>query len=56
MASEPLVHEHLAAGRLIGMLKPWCAEYPGFFLCYPQRRTVSRMLRAFIDVLTAPVA
>ncbi len=53
MASEPLVSEHLAGGRLVSMLEPWCAEYPGFFICYPQHRTVSRSLRALIDTLTA---
>lgn len=52
MASEPLVDEHLASGRLLAMLEPWCAEYSGFFICYPQRRTVSRSLRALIDTLT----
>ena len=52
MASEPLVQEHLASGRLVAMLEPWCAEYPGFYLCYPQHRTVSRCLRVLIDTLT----
>ena len=56
MASEPLVREHLMNGRLVAMLEPWCAEYPGFHLCYPQRRTVSRSLRAFIDALAATPA
>lgn len=56
MASEPLVREHLVSGRLVAMLEPWCADYPGFYLCYPQRRTVSRSLRAFIDTLTTATA
>lgn len=50
---QPLVSEHLAGGRLVSMLEPWCAEYPGFFICYPQHRTVSRSLRALIDTLAA---
>jgi DNA-binding transcriptional LysR family regulator len=53
IASEPHVREHIASGRLVSMLEGWCPRYPGFYLCYPQRRTVSRGLRALIDMLKA---
>ena len=51
MASEPLVADHVRSGALLPLLEPWCGEYPGFYLCYPQHRTVSRGLRLLIDAL-----
>ncbi len=51
MLAEPHVSHHLDAGRLVSMLERWCGTHPGFHLCYPQRRTVSRELRAFVDAL-----
>ena len=33
------------------MLEPWCAAYPGFFLCYPRQRQMAPALRAFIDAV-----
>jgi DNA-binding transcriptional LysR family regulator len=53
IASEPHVGEHIAKDRLVSLLEKWCPRYPGFYLCYPQRRTVSRGLRALIDMLKA---
>ncbi|MEN2978820.1 LysR family transcriptional regulator [Tistrella bauzanensis] len=44
---------HIAAGRLEPMLEPWCAAYPGFFLCYPRQRQMAPALRAFIDAVRA---
>ncbi|MAD40734.1 MAG: LysR family transcriptional regulator [Tistrella sp.] len=43
----------LADGRLVAMLEPWCAPYPGFFLCYPRQRRMPPAMRAFIDALRA---
>lgn len=51
MVAEPHVSGHLNAGRLVSMLDRWCGPYPGFHLCYPQRRTATRELRAFIEAL-----
>lgn len=53
LASQPHVSDYLASGTLVSMLDEWCAPYPGFHLCYPQRQTVSRALRALIDQLKA---
>ena len=51
-----LEHEaapHIAAGRLIRMLKDWTPPFPGFFLYYPSRKQVSPVLTAFLALLRA---
>lgn len=35
---EDLVAAHIADGRLIRLLEPWCASFPGYHLYYPDRR------------------
>lgn len=50
---EDTVEEHIAEGRLISLLNPWCAAFPGLFLCYPKQRHMAPALRAFIDTVRA---
>ncbi|MOA37402.1 LysR substrate binding domain protein [compost metagenome] len=48
-----MVSEHLAAGRLVRVLDPWCPCYPGLHLYYPSRRQVPAALKAFIEFARA---
>lgn len=48
-AIEDVVAPHIAAGRLVPLLEPWSAPFPGFYLCYPAQRQMAPTLRAFID-------
>lgn len=51
---EPVVADHVAAGRLVRVLESWCRPFQGFFLYYPGRRQVPPALRALIDFLRVP--
>jgi DNA-binding transcriptional LysR family regulator len=51
---EETVMEDIAQGRLVPLLVPWSAPFPGFFLCYPQQRQMAPALRAFIDAVRSP--
>ena len=51
VAFEAQVHDDLAAGRLVALLKPWWPSFPGFHLYHPSRSHVPRKLRAFIDFM-----
>lgn len=53
---ERTVAEHVAAGRLVRLLEPWCAFFPGLHLCYPRQRQMAPALRAFVDALRNPQA
>lgn len=55
-AIEEVVAPFIADGRLVPLLEPWSARFPGFVLCYPQQRHMSPALRALIDVLRASPA
>ena len=46
---EPMVREHLAAGRLVSVLEAYAPTAPGMFLYHPGKRQVLPKLRAFID-------
>jgi len=50
-AVEQQVGEVLGDGRLIAMLEPWSARFPGHHLCYPEQRQMAPAIRAFIDAL-----
>ncbi len=50
-AVEQTVAAFIADGRLMPLLEPWSAPFPGFFLCYPQQRHMAPALRTFIDRL-----
>jgi DNA-binding transcriptional LysR family regulator len=52
-ATEPLVAPHLATGRLVALLEPWSASFPGWYLCYPAQRQMAPALRVFIDAVRA---
>ena len=53
--TQQLSSAHVAAGRLVCLLEPWSAPFPGFFLCYPSQRQMAPALRAFIDAIRAKV-
>jgi DNA-binding transcriptional LysR family regulator len=53
---EETVADHIGAGRLVPVLEPWSAPFPGLFLCYPQQRQMAPALRAFIDAVRSPEA
>ena len=46
---EPMVREHLDAGRLVSALEGYAPTAPGMFLYHPGKRQVLPKLRAFID-------
>ncbi len=48
---EAQVHDDLASGRLVPLLKPWWPSFPGFHLYHASRMHVPRKLRAFIDFM-----
>jgi DNA-binding transcriptional LysR family regulator len=50
-ATESMVRDHIAAGRLVRVLEEWCPPFDGFFLYYPSRRNVAAPLRALINHL-----
>ncbi|WP_213980870.1 LysR family transcriptional regulator [Sphingomonas sp. dw_22] len=51
---EYAVRTHIAEGRLVPLLEPWSAPFPGMFLCYPRQRQMAPALRAFIDAVRRP--
>lgn len=50
-AIQEVVAPHIAAGRLIPLLEPWSAPFPGFYLCYPMQRQMTPTLRVLIDAV-----
>lgn len=48
---ESIVREHLASKRLVRVLEPFCAPFPGFFLYYPSRTHIAPKLQALVDFL-----
>jgi DNA-binding transcriptional LysR family regulator len=46
---ESSVREQLENGRLVRVLEPFCAPFPGFFLYYPSRTLLAPKLEALID-------
>ena len=55
-ATEHFIAPHIASGRLVPLLEPWSAPFPGFYLCYPSQRQMAPPLRAFIDAIRARAA
>lgn len=47
------VRGELASGRLVRLLAEWTPPFPGFFLYYPSRRSVTPALAALIELLRA---
>jgi DNA-binding transcriptional LysR family regulator len=50
-ATESVVADHLASGRLIRILEDWSPSFTGFFLYYPGRRQTSAALRALLAMV-----
>ena len=50
-STQQMIAPHVAAGRLVPLLEPWSAPFPGYYLCYPAQRQMAPPLRAFIDSL-----
>jgi DNA-binding transcriptional LysR family regulator len=48
---ESIVHDHIAAGRLVRVLAPYCPPFPGLYLYYPSRKNLAPKLQAFVDFL-----
>lgn len=46
---EQRVASLVVEGLLVPLLEQWSAPFPGFFLCYPEKRQMAPALRAFID-------
>jgi DNA-binding transcriptional LysR family regulator len=51
MRSEWDIHAHLAAGRLVPVLKDWALPSGDVFAVYPERANLSAKVSAFIDFL-----
>ena len=45
------VRQHLADGRLVRVLAPWCQPFPGFYLYVPSRAQMPAKTRALMDFL-----
>lgn len=45
------VRQHLADGRLVRVLAPWCRPFPGFYLYVPSRAQMPAKTRALMDFL-----
>lgn len=45
------VRQHLADGRLVRVLAPWCRPFPGFYLYVPSRAQMPAKTRAMMDFL-----
>lgn len=52
---EDLVAQPIADGRLVRLLDPWCAPFPGYHLYYPDRRGTAAF-ELFKDALRASAA
>jgi DNA-binding transcriptional LysR family regulator len=50
-AMEDSLHDLIAQGRLVQVLKDWCPTFPGYFLYYPSRRNQPAALAALIRAL-----
>jgi DNA-binding transcriptional LysR family regulator len=48
---EDDAREHIAAGRLVRILEPWCVPFPGYYLYYPSRRQTPPALAALTAAL-----
>ncbi|NWJ26165.1 LysR family transcriptional regulator [Rhizobium sp. RM] len=48
---EDLVEEHIAAGRLQGVLDDWCEPFTGYHLYYASRRQMSPAMKVVLEAL-----
>ncbi|MER1975993.1 LysR family transcriptional regulator [Pseudocitrobacter faecalis] len=42
---------HIADGRLVRILEPWCMPFPGYYLYYPSRKQPSPAFSLVVDAL-----
>lgn len=42
---------HIANGRLVRILEPWCLPFPGYYLYYPSRKQPSPAFSLVVDAL-----
>ncbi|MDI1476452.1 LysR family transcriptional regulator [Polyangium sp. y55x31] len=50
---DDYVRDELRAGRLVRVLEPFCAPFPGFHLYYPSRSQMPLKLKVFVNFLRA---
>ncbi len=50
-ATQQMVAQDVATGRLVVLLESWSGVFPGYYLCYPAQRQMAPPLRAFIDAI-----
>ena len=55
-ARDDGVSAELADGRLVPLLEPWSASFPGFSLCYLRQRHRAPAVRHFIDMVRRTAA
>lgn len=48
---EDIAETRIKQGRLVRVLQPWCASWPGYHLYYPSRRQLSPAFKLFVDAL-----
>ena len=48
---EDTAAPHLERGRLVQVLDPWCAPFPGYHIYYPSRRQSSPAFQLVVDAL-----
>lgn len=48
---DGLVSGHLASGRLVRVLRPWCSPFSGYHLYFPSSRQASPAFRLVVDAL-----
>ena len=48
---EDMAEEHIAAGRLVRVLKDWCPLFPGYHRHYPSRLQASSAFALLVDAL-----
>jgi DNA-binding transcriptional LysR family regulator len=53
---EAMAAEHVAHGRLVSMLEPWCPTLPGYYLYHSSRRQTPPALSAWIEALRKRLA
>jgi DNA-binding transcriptional LysR family regulator len=49
--SEDQVQEHVAEGRLVGVLGDWCPPFSGYHLYYPSRRQAAPAFALLVEAL-----
>ena len=48
---EDYAQSDVEAGRLMRVLEPWCASFPGYHLYYPSRRQQSPAFTLLVEAL-----